>query len=118
MTGEGGSGGALALAVADHVWMLENAIYSVISPEGCASILWKDPSRTQEAAQHLKLTAEDLLGLGIIDRIIPEKGGFEEVFKQLQENLYREVGQALRLAPEILKEYRYSRFRKMGGVAK
>jgi acetyl-CoA carboxylase carboxyl transferase subunit alpha len=117
LTGEGGSGGALALAVADSVWMLENAIYSVISPEGCASILWKDPARTREAAQHLKLTAEDLLALGIIDRIIPETGGFEEVYKQLREDLYREVEQALALAPDVLRENRYSRFRKMGGAA-
>ena len=76
LTGEGGSGGALALAVADEVWMLENAVYSVISPEGCASILWKDASRTKEAAQHLKLTAQDLKELGVIERTISEQGRF------------------------------------------
>ncbi|MHB1484590.1 MAG: acetyl-CoA carboxylase carboxyl transferase subunit alpha [Saccharofermentanales bacterium] len=71
LIGEGGSGGALALAVADQVWMMENSVYSVISPEGCASILWKDPSKNAQAAECLKLTAEDLLGLGVIEKIIP-----------------------------------------------
>ena len=68
MIGEGGSGGALALAVADRVWMLSNAYYSVISPESCASILFKDPSRAPEAAEHLKLTAQDLLQLEVIEK--------------------------------------------------
>lgn len=71
MIGEGGSGGALALAVADRVWMLENAYYSVISPESCASILFKDPARAPEAAEHLRLTADDLLTMGIIERKSP-----------------------------------------------
>lgn len=73
LIGEGGSGGALALAVADRVWMLQNAVYSVISPEGCASILWKDSSKAQMAATSLKLTAEDAKNLGIIERILSEK---------------------------------------------
>ena len=73
LIGEGGSGGALALSVADRVWMLENAVYSVISPEGCASILWKDAGKADEAAQRLKLTAWDALDLGIIERVISEK---------------------------------------------
>ena len=73
LIGEGGSGGALALSVADRVWMLENAVYSVISPEGCASILWKDAGKADEAAQRLKLTAWDALRLGIIEKVIPEK---------------------------------------------
>ncbi|RMD47317.1 MAG: acetyl-CoA carboxylase carboxyl transferase subunit alpha, partial [Alphaproteobacteria bacterium] len=73
--GEGGSGGAVALATADRVAMLSNAIYSVISPEGCASILWKDASRAAEAAEALKLTAQDLMALGVIDRIIEEPVG-------------------------------------------
>ncbi|MFA6948863.1 MAG: acetyl-CoA carboxylase carboxyl transferase subunit alpha, partial [Eubacteriales bacterium] len=72
LIGEGGSGGALALAVADEVWMLENSIYSVISPEGCASILWKDAKKVREAAECLKFTAADLLSFGVIERIIPE----------------------------------------------
>ena len=73
LIGEGGSGGALALAVADRVWMLENAVYSVISPEGCASILWKDAKKAGEAAASLKLMAEDAKGLGVIERILSEK---------------------------------------------
>lgn len=72
LIGEGGSGGALALAVADEVWMLENAIYSVISPEGCASILWKDSSKTAEASECLKITSQDLFSMGVIERIIRE----------------------------------------------
>ena len=72
LIGEGGSGGALALAVADQVWIMENAIYSVISPEGCASILWKDSKKMKEAARHLKLTSLDLLGLGVVEQVIPE----------------------------------------------
>ena len=74
LIGEGGSGGALALAVADEVWMMENSVYSVISPEGCASILWKDAKKAPEAAKALKLTASDLLSLGVIDRVIRENG--------------------------------------------
>ena len=73
LIGEGGSGGALGLAVADEVWMLENAVYSVISPEGCASILWKDAARASEAAECLRITAPDLLRLGVIERIIREE---------------------------------------------
>lgn len=72
--GEGGSGGALALALSDRVWMMENAVYSVISPEGCASILWKDPKKVKEAAECLKMTAADLLRLGVVERVVPEKG--------------------------------------------
>lgn len=77
ITGEGGSGGALALAVADRVLMLENAIYSVISPEGCASIMWKDASKRQQAAEALKYTAPDVARLGCVDAIIPEPSGLE-----------------------------------------
>jgi len=73
--GEGGSGGALALAVADRVYMLENAIYSVISPEGCAGILWKDKAKAPDAAEVLKLTAKDILELGVIDGLVPEPLG-------------------------------------------
>ncbi len=118
MTGEGGSGGALALAVADQVWMMENAVYSVISPEGCASILWKDPSKTQEAAQHLKLTAQDLLALGVIERIIDEQRGFDAMAAQLQDDMYVHISAMLRLSREELLENRYQRFRKIGGAQK
>lgn len=73
LIGEGGSGGALALAVADKVWMLQNAVYSVISPEGCASILWKDAAKAETAAASIKLTAEDAKSLGVIERILSLK---------------------------------------------
>ena len=75
LIGEGGSGGALALAVADEVWMLENAIYSVIAPESCANILWRDTDKAAEAAENLKLTAKDAYQLGVVERIISERGG-------------------------------------------
>ena len=111
LIGEGGSGGALALSVSDEVWMLENAVYSVISPEGCASILWKDSSRTAEASECLKLTAENLLQIGIIERIIPET---QEVYDSLQTALFDTVTKKQTLPKEQLCEQRYSRFRKMG----
>ncbi len=115
LIGEGGSGGALALAVADEVWMLQNAVYSVISPEGCASILWKDASKTVEAAECLKLTAEDLLALGVIERIIPEDG---EDFAPLYAGLKRDLAETLRglcdAKPQALAALRYERFRKFG----
>lgn len=82
LIGEGGSGGALALAVADQVWMMENSVYSVISPEGCASILWKDSTKTAQAAECLKLTAEDLLEFGVIEKIVPF--GINELAQTIQ----------------------------------
>ena len=88
ITGEGNSGGALALAVADQVWMMENSIYSVISPEGCASILWKDAKRASEASEIMKITAEDLKGYGLIDDIIPEG---DEMFSLLDQMLEKEL---------------------------
>ena len=109
--GEGGSGGALGLAVADQVWMLENAVYSVVSPEGCASILWKDSSRTKEAAQFLKMTAEDLLELGVVERVFPET---EETYQQLKEELAAAFEQSMQLPVEVLLQNRYQRFRRMG----
>ena len=119
--GEGGSGGALALAVADEVWMLENAVYSVISPEGCASILWKDASKTKEASECLKLTAEELLNLKVVERSIREpkdpKEGFEKVYQRLRRDLYSALCQGKKLSPEELVERRYQRFRRMGEVA-
>ena len=75
--GEGGSGGALALAVADKVWMLENTIYSILSPEGFATILWKDGSRSEEAAELMKITSGELLNMGIVDKVIPERGYYK-----------------------------------------
>ena len=120
-TGEGESGGALGLAVADEVWMLENAVYSVISPEGCASILWKDASKTKEASECLKLTAEELLNLTVVERSIREpkdpKEGFEKVYQRLRRDLYSALCQGKKLSPEELVERRYQRFRRMGEVA-
>lgn len=112
VTGEGGSGGALALAVADRVLMLENAIYSVISPRGCASILWKDASREIEAAERLKITADDLLSFGMIEGIIPESGSLMRNIKKALADQLRElyaVGQI-----DQLLEQRYEKFRKIG----
>jgi len=110
--GEGGSGGALALSVANEVWMLENSIYSVISPEGCASILWKDNKRAKEASECLKLTADDLLGLGIIEKIIPES---DKLIEELQAQLVKAMQKYKALPTDKLTEQRYNRFRKIGG---
>ena len=116
LIGEGGSGGALALAVADQVWMMENAIYSVISPEGCASILWKDSKKMKEAARHLKLTALDLLGMGVIEQVIPEDDpqDFTEVYQQVQTMLYDQFQSSLQKPVEELLQQRYQRFRMIG----
>lgn len=111
--GEGGSGGALALAVANQVWMLENAVYSVISPEGCASILWRDASRVKEASECLKLTAEDLFGLGVVERILPEAG---DVYSTLRDALTKSFGEYAAMSPEELAESRYNRFRRIGDL--
>ncbi len=111
--GEGGSGGALALAVADEVWMLENAIYSVISPEGCASILWKDPNKTAEASECLKLTAQDLFKLGVIERIIREPKDIESrLFDSLKNLIAETFDKKMAVPPEKLIAMRYNRFRK------
>lgn len=114
LVGEGGSGGALALAVADEVWMLENAVYSVISPEGCASILWKDSSKTWEAAECLKMTADHLLKLNIIEKIIKESKDFSEVYEKIKEDLYKTFKKSKRISEEKLTQRRYMRFRKIG----
>lgn len=111
--GEGGSGGALALAVADEVWMLQNAVYSVISPEGCASILWKDASKTEEAARCLRLTAQDLLSMQVIERVIAEEP-FEQTAAEIRALLCEKLPALRALPPQVLLEKRYARFRKMG----
>lgn len=113
LVGEGGSGGALALAVADRVWMLQNAVYSVISPEGCASILWKDAAKAADAAACLKLTAEDAKALGVIERILPEKDLGTKAFYDRIRLLLHEETRALSGEPELLQK-RYDRFRRMG----
>jgi len=117
--GEGGSGGALGIGVGDRVYVLENAYYSVISPEGCAAILWKEMSRSPEAASALKLTAQDLLELGLIDGTIREPlGGAHRDFEVTAENLRKTAQQALQELKEIprkdLPDLRYQKFRKMG----
>ena len=115
LVGEGGSGGALALAVADRVWMLQNAVYSVISPEGCASILWKDSSKAEVAAASLKLTAEDAKSLGVIERILSETDiGKKEYYERIRSLLIDEVAE-LSEDPELLQK-RYDRFRRIGMV--
>jgi len=114
--GEGGSGGALALAVADEVWMLENSIYSVISPEGCASILWKDSAKAPAAADCLKLTAQDSLENHLIERIIPEddieNGDF--FFLEIKKMLEEKFEELKKLPVDELLENRYQRFRRIG----
>ena len=113
LIGEGGSGGALALAVADRVWMLENSVYSVISPEGCASILWKDASKAAEAAACLKLTATDALELGVIERVLPEDSiGESDYYGRIRDELYTEI-KSLAADPDLVQK-RYERFRSMG----
>lgn len=115
LIGEGGSGGALALAVADRVWMLCNAVYSVISPEGCASILWKDAKKAEEAAASLKLTADDALKLGVIEKILPEKElGQKPFYDRLRSELASELTELSR-DPDLITK-RYDRFRKLGQV--
>ena len=117
--GEGGSGGALALAVTDRVWMLENSVYSILSPEGFASILWKDASRSKEAAELMKITANDLLELGIIDKVIKEvPGGAQNDFaftaNLLKSKLSVELKELCAKDKDTLLEERYQRFRKFG----
>ncbi len=113
LIGEGGSGGALALAVADRVWMLQNAVYSVISPEGCASILWKDSAKAETAAESLKLTAEDAKSLGVIERILSEKDiGKKEFYDRIRTLLVQEVD--VLTNDSDLVGNRYDRFRNIG----
>jgi acetyl-CoA carboxylase carboxyl transferase subunit alpha len=117
--GEGGSGGALALGVTDRILMLEYSIYSVISPEGCASILWRDPAKIAEAATQLKLTAPDLVQLGICDAIIPEAAGGAHrnpavTAARLRSALKAQLQELVQMPTAELIEKRYQKFRKMG----
>ena len=112
--GEGGSGGALALCVADQVWMLENAIYSVISPEGCASILWKDSGKADQAAECLKLTADSALEFGLIEQVISEFGGnHEQTYAMLHQSIAAWLHQS-KAPAQSLTQARYDRFRRIG----
>jgi acetyl-CoA carboxylase carboxyl transferase subunit alpha len=120
--GEGGSGGALALGVADRVLMLENSVYSVISPEGCAAILWKDASQRERAAEALKLTPEDLLQLKLIDEIVPEPPGGahqnpDATGEALREALIRHLAELRRLRPDRLVRRRAEKYAAMGVYA-
>lgn len=116
--GEGGSGGALAMATADEVWMLENSVYSILSPEGFASILWKDSTKAKEAAEVMKLTARDLYKAGIVEKVIPEPAHYtvlnlEEVTDRLSEGMDRFLETYESMSAEELTQRRYERFRRM-----
>lgn len=119
VVGEGGSGGALALGVGNRVFMLENAIYSVITPEGAASILYKDASKAMEAAEAMKITADEVLRLGVIDEIIPEpKGGAHrdvaEQAEAIKRTLWKHLQELMKMTEDELIEDRYSKFRNIG----
>jgi len=119
VTGEGGSGGALAVAVGDRVNMLEHSIYSVITPEGCAAILWRDAGRAEEAATAMKITAPDLKGFGLVDEIVPEPlGGAhadpDTLFASLDRILEAQLKELSALPADTLVESRYEKFRRMG----
>ncbi|HJP56305.1 MAG TPA: acetyl-CoA carboxylase carboxyltransferase subunit alpha [Gemmatimonadales bacterium] len=120
--GEGGSGGALALGVADRVLMLENSVYSVITPEGCAAILWKDANQRERAAEALKITADDLLQLKVIDEVIPEPVGGAHVDpdaagEALRDSLIRHVTELRKIRPEKLVRRRAEKFAAMGAYS-
>ena len=122
ITGEGNSGGALALGVGNRVLMLENAVYAILSPEGFASILWKDASRHAEACELMKLTAPDLKALGVIDDIIPEPEGGAHLspaitFRQVDRALVRHLSELSKESGAALAAQRYQKFRKMGAAA-
>lgn len=117
--GEGGSGGALAIGIGDQVLMLENAIYSVISPEGCAAILWKDASQADRAAEGLRLTAQHLQGEGIVDKIIPEPEGgahndYDQTARYLDSALSERLAEAVSCSQEDRLQRRYNKFRRFG----
>ena len=119
ITGEGGSGGALAIAVGDRIHMFENSVYSVISPEGCASIMWRSAGKAEMAAEALRITAKDLLELRLIDEIIPEPEGgahvdYEAAARSLDEVLVNSLREFSRLPAQELIARRYEKFRRMG----
>ena len=113
--GEGGSGGALALACANRVYMLENAIYSVLSPEGAASIIYKDAGKVEEASEALKLSAKDMLGFEVIEDILPEGEQFELAAPAIKAAFSRDLEQFSKFDQEAIQQQRYERFRKLGG---
>jgi len=131
--GEGGSGGALAIGIGDRVLMMENAIYSVISPEGCAAILWKDSEKADLAAAALRLTATDLMEFGVVDEVVAEdaaweidsededsgkrRGAFQKTANRLKDSIVRNLNEISKLGPSELVRARYDRFRKIGSAA-
>ena len=120
--GEGGSGGALGIGVADHVMILENAYYSVISPEACSAILWRDRKHAPEAAEALKLTAQDLMRLGVVDEVVPEPEGgahrdYEMASANLGNALRKNLAKLLETPIEQLLKKRYKKFRALGNFA-
>ena len=122
VTGEGGSGGALGIGVGNHVLIMENSYYSVITPEGCAAILWRDPAATAQAAESLRLTSSDLLKLGVVDEVIPEPVGgahrdYDAAAAKLGEAIRKSLEKLGALSPEKLREQRYDRFRQLGVFA-
>ncbi len=119
ITGEGGSGGALAVAVGDRIYMLENSVYSVISPEGCATIMWRDSTKAEVAAEALKITANDLLNMKLIDGIVPEPEGgahfnHEAAAAALDPFLQLALDELTKLTTKQLLDQRYEKFRRMG----
>ena len=119
VTGEGGSGGALAFAVTNEVWMMENSVFSILSPEGFAAILWKDGKRAAESAEVMKITAQDLAEAGIVEKVIPEQEDFHcNSMRETASLLKREILDFMRRyqdrTPEEIREQRYARFRRMG----
>ena len=131
--GEGGSGGALAIGIGDRVLMMENSIYSVISPEGCAAILWKDAAKADLAAAALRLTASDLMEFGVVDEVVAEdtaweidsedddsskrRGAFQKTANRLKDSIIRNLNEVAKLGPAELVKARYDRFRKIGSAA-
>jgi acetyl-CoA carboxylase carboxyl transferase subunit alpha len=118
ITGEGGSGGALAIAIGDRILMLENSIYSVISPEGCASIMWRDATKRDIAAEALRITSKDMVELGVIDAVVPEPAGGahrdpKAAADLLADELHKQLGELQALSLEQLLAARYEKFRKM-----
>lgn len=110
--GEGSSGGALAIGIGDKIFMMENAIYSILSPEGYASILWKDSARVEEAAERMKLTAEDLYNFGIVDKVISEEG---DIYSDLKKEIVQSINELSKLDVDTLLEQRYQKFRNIKG---
>ncbi len=109
--GEGSSGGALAIGVGNYVMMLENAIYSILSPEGYASIVWKDSSKVKEAAEQMKLTAKDLYELKVIDKIIKED---DNIFNNIKKEIIKQIDELKEKTGEEIREERYQKFRNIG----